>query len=483
MSTPLVIPNYIGGRWLPSRAEQTLDVHNPARGTVIARTPLSTGADVDAAVRAAAAAFPEWSETPPVVRARAMFRFRQLLDDHLEELARLVTTEHGKTLDESRGSVRRGIECVEVACGAPSMLMGYGLENVATNLDCQVMRQPIGVTAAIAPFNFPAMVPLWFLPFAVVCGNTFVLKPSEQVPLSMQRIFELLERCDLPPGVVNLVHGGRAVAEAICDHLGIRAVSFVGSTPVARAVYQRATAAGKRVQALGGAKNFIVVLPDADLDRAIPTIAESFYGCAGERCLAGSVLLPVGEAHAPARDRLVEAARALRVGDGLDPGVQMGPVISAKHRDRVREYVALGVSEGATLALDGRSRPLPDAGYFVGPTVFDRVSPDTRIGREEIFGPVATVCPVRDLDDALRIMDAHPNANATSIYTSSGRAAREFAHRATASMVGVNIGVAAPMAYFPFGGARDSFFGDLKVHGRDAFDFYTDKKVTISRWF
>jgi len=482
VSTPLVIPNYIGGRWLPSRAEQTLDVHNPARGTVIARTPLSTGADVDAAVRAAAAAFPEWSETPPVVRARAMFRFRQLLEDHVEELALLVTTEHGKTLDESRGSVRRGIECVEVACGAPSMLMGYGLENVATNLDCQVMRQPIGVTAAIAPFNFPAMVPLWFLPFAVVCGNTFVLKPSEQVPLSMQRIFELLERCDLPPGVVNLVHGGRDVAEAMCDHPGIRAVSFVGSTPVARAVYQRATAAGKRVQALGGAKNFIVVLPDADLDRAIPTIAESFYGCAGERCLAGSVLLPVGEAHAPARDRLVEAARALRVGDGLDPGVQMGPVISARHRDRVREYVALGVSEGATLALDGRSRPLPDAGYFVGPTVFDRVSPDTRIGREEIFGPVATVCPVRDLDDAFRIMDAHPNANATSIYTSSGRAAREFAHRATASMVGVNIGVAAPMAYFPFGGARDSFFGDLKVHGRDAFAFYTDQKVTISRW-
>jgi len=481
-SSVLVLQNFIGGRWTPAKGAGTIDVHNPARGTVIARAPLSSRADLDAAVRAAAAAFPGWSETPPVVRARAMFRFRHLLDEHLEELARLVTTEHGKTLDEARGSVRRGIECVEVACGAPSMLMGYGLENVAPDLDCQVMRQPLGVTAAIAPFNFPAMVPLWFLPFAVACGNTFVLKPSEQVPLSQQRIFELLERCDLPPGVVNLVHGGQEVAEAICDHPDIRAVSFVGSTRVARAVYQRATAAGKRVQALGGAKNFIVVLPDADLDRAIPTIAESFYGCAGERCLAGSVLLPVGAAHAPARDRLVEAARSLRVGDGLDPGVQMGPVISARHRDRVEEYVALGVAEGATLALDGRTRALPRDGYFVGPTVFDRVSPDTRIGREEIFGPVATVCPVRDLDEAFRIMDAHPNANATSIFTASGRAAREFAHRATASMVGVNIGVAAPMAYFPFGGARDSFFGDLKVHGRDAFAFYTDQKVTMSRW-
>ena len=477
-----LLPNFIGGRWVPSQGDRCLDVHNPARGVVIARTPLSTGADVDAAVTAAAAAFPAWSETPPVVRARALFRLRQLLDDHLDELARLVTTEHGKTLAEARASVRRGIECVEVACGAPSLLMGYGLENVASALDCQVMRQPLGVTAAIAPFNFPAMVPLWFLPFAIACGNTFVLKPSEQVPLSQQRVFELLERCDLPPGVVNLVHGGREAAEAICDHPGIRAVSFVGSTPVARAIYQRASHAGKRVQALGGAKNFIVVMPDADLDRAMPAIAESFYGCAGERCLAGSVLLPVGAAHAPARDRLVDAARALRIGDGLESGVDMGPVISARHRDRVLEYLELGVADGASLALDSRTRDLPRDGFFVGPAVFDRVPPTSRLAREEIFGPVAAVCPVRDLDEVFRIMDTHPNANATSIFTASGRLAREFAHRATASMVGINVGVAAPMAYFPFGGARDSFFGDLKVHGRDAFAFYTDQKVTMTRW-
>ena len=479
------LKNFIGGRWVESTTTDWLDVHNPALGTVLARTPLSTARDLDAAVSAAQQAYPGWSETPPVVRARTMFRFKALLETHAEELARLVTTEHGKTLDESRGSVRRGIECVEVACGAPSMLMGHGLENVATHIDCVAMRQPIGVCAAIAPFNFPAMVPLWFLPFAVVCGNTFVLKPSEQVPLSMQRMFQLLEQCDLPPGVINLVNGGKEVVEAICDHPSIRAVSFVGSTPVARLVYQRASHGGKRVQALGGAKNFVIVMPDADLERSIPVITESFYGCAGERCLAGSVLLPVGDAYQPARDRLVEAARSLKVGDGLEPGVTMGPVISAPHRERVRGYVERGVSEGASLALDGRETVVPDRpeGYFIGPSVFDRVGPEMIIGREEIFGPVASVCPVASLDEAIRVMELHPNANATSIFTSSGKAAREFSHRATASMVGVNIGVAAPMAYFPFGGARDSFFGDLKVHGRDAFDFYTDKKVTITRWF
>ncbi len=401
---PEILTNFVGGRWIPSSATEFLDVHNPAHGTVIARTPLSTARDVDAAVAAASKAFAGWSETPPVVRARTMFTFKALLEDHFEELARLVTTEHGKTLDESRGSVRRGIECVEVACGGPSLLMGYGLENVAAGIDCSVMKQPIGVCAAISPFNFPAMVPLWFLPFAVVCGNTFVLKPSEQVPLSQKRMFELLERCDLPPGVVNLVNGGREVVEAICDHPGIKAVSFVGSTPVARAVYQRATHAGKRVQALGGAKNFIVVMPDADFDRGIPTIAESFYGCAGERCLAGSVLLPIGDAHRHARDRLIDAAAAMRVGDGLEPGVTMGPVISAKHRERVLSYVERGVSEGARLALDGRATHVQDRpdGFFVGPSVFDQVSPTMAIGREEIFGPVASVCPVKDLGEAFR---------------------------------------------------------------------------------
>lgn len=477
--------NFIGGRWVASRASEFLDVTNPARGEVIARTPLSTAEDVDAAVAAARKAFPGWRDTPPARRAQSLFKFKALLEEHFEELARLVTTEHGKTLGESRGSVRRGIECVEVACGSPSLMMGYGLENISSGIDCNVIRQPVGVCAAIAPFNFPAMVPLWFLPFAVGTGNTMIVKPSEQVPLSMKRMFELLEKCDLPAGVINLVNGGREVVEAICDHPGIRAVSFVGSTPVAKAVYQRATHAGKRVQALGGAKNFVVVMPDADFDRSIDVITESFYGCAGERCLAGSVLVPVGEAHREARDRIVSSAGALVVGDGTDPDVGMGPVISARHRQRVVSYIEKGVAEGAKLVLDGRSLKVPERekGFFLGPTVFDEVSPSMTIGHEEIFGPVASISPVKTLEEAIEVMHAHPNANATSIFTSSGKAAREFARHASASMVGVNIGVAAPMAYFPFGGAKDSFFGDLKVHGRDAYEFYTDKKVVISRWF
>jgi malonate-semialdehyde dehydrogenase (acetylating)/methylmalonate-semialdehyde dehydrogenase len=478
------IPNYIGGRWIPSRSPERIDVHNPALGSVIARTPLSTPEELDLAVQAAKRAFPAWRDTPPVARARAMFAFRGKLEAHVEELSAIITAENGKTVDEARGSVRRGIECVEVACGAPSLLMGMGLENVAPGIDCHLVRRPLGVAAVIAPFNFPAMVPLWFLPFALVTGNTLVLKPSEQVPLSMKRVFELLAECDLPPGVANLVNGGRAVAEGMCEHPDIRAVSFVGSTAVARRIHQAASHAGKRVQALGGAKNFMVLMPDADLERAMPAIIESFFGCAGERCLAGAVLLPIGPMHAHARVQMVEAARALRVGDGTDTRTTMGPVISAAHRQRVLEYIEKGVAEGAKLLLDGRvikvaGRP---KGFFLGASVFDEVRPPMSIARDEIFGPVASISAAKDLDEAIAIMDAHPNANAASIFTSSGKAACEFSRRAPSSMVGVNIGVAAPMAYFPFGGARDSFFGDLKVHGRDAFEFYTDKKVTITRW-
>src|SRR2546426_1270791 len=479
------LDNFIGGRWVKAHATEFFDVHNPAVGEVIGRTPLSTAADVGAAVEAAKQAFPAWRETPVNARAQVLYKFKARLEQHFDELARIVTTEHGKTIDEARGSVRRGIECVEVACGAPSLMMGYGLEDIAKGIDCHVVRQPLGVCAAVARFNFPAMVPRWSLPFSIVAGNTFVLKPSEQVPLSQRKMIDLLQQCELPPGVVNLVNGGREVVDAICDHPGIRAVSFVGSTPVARHVYRRASHAGKRVQALGGAKNFVVVMPDADLDRAIGVITESFYGCAGERCLAGSLLVTVGDVHRETRDRMVESAKMLKVGDGLQPGVGMGPVISAKHRERVVGYIEKGVSEGATLLVDGRHTQVADRpnGFFVGPTVFDEVLPTMAIGREEIFGPVASIAPVKSLDEAIALMHAHPNANAASIFTSSGKVAREFAKYADASMVGVNIGVAAPMAYFPFGGAKDSFFGDLKAHGRDGIEFYTDKKVTISRWF
>ncbi|OLB63583.1 MAG: methylmalonate-semialdehyde dehydrogenase (acylating) [Acidobacteria bacterium 13_2_20CM_2_66_4] len=480
-----VLDNFIGGRWVKARTTEFFDVHNPAIGDVIGRTPLSTSSDVDAAVQAAATAFPAWRDTPVNQRAQVLYKLKAQMEAHFDELARIVTTEHGKTLDEARGSVRRGIECVEVACGAPSLMQGTGLEDIAAGIDCHVVRQPLGVVAAIAPFNFPAMVPMWFMPFAIATGNTFVLKPSEQVPLSQRKMMELLQKSDLPSGVVNLVNGGREVVDAICDHPDIRAVSFVGSTPVAKHVYQRATHAGKRVQALGGAKNFVVVMPDADLERSIGVIIESFYGCAGERCLAGSMLVPIGEAHRDTRDRMVAAAKALKVGDGTQPGIGMGPVISAKHRDRVVSYIEKGVAEGAKLLVDGRQTRVADRpnGYFLGPTVFDEVSPRMTIGHDEIFGPVASICPVKTLEEAIALMKSHPNANATSIFTSSGKAAREFARHADASMVGVNIGVAAPMAYFPFGGAKDSFFGDLKAHGRDGIEFYTDKKVTISRWF
>jgi len=480
-----ILDNFIGGRWVSASTAEFFDVHNPAVGDVIGRTPLSTGADVAAAVQAATEVFPAWRDTPVNARTQVLYRFKALLEEHFEEMARIVTTEHGKTLNEARGSVRRGIECVEVACGAPSLMQGFGLEDISAGIDCHVVRQPLGVCAAIAPFNFPAMVPMWFLPFAIATGNTFVLKPSEQVPLSQRKMVDLLSRCDLPAGVVNIVNGGRDVVNAICDHPGIRAISFVGSTPVAKHVYQRGTHAGKRVQALGGAKNFVVVMPDANFDRSIDIIAESFYGCAGERCLAGSMLVPIGSAHAEARDRMVATAKALRVGDGAQPGVTMGPVISAAHKERVVGDINKGVAEGAKLLVDGRETRVADRphGYFVGPTVFDEVSTRMAIGHEEIFGPVASICPVKTLDEAIALMKSHPNANATSIFTSSGKAAREFAKHATASMVGVNIGVAAPMAYFPFGGAKDSFFGDLKAHGRDGIEFYTDKKVTISRWF
>jgi malonate-semialdehyde dehydrogenase (acetylating)/methylmalonate-semialdehyde dehydrogenase len=479
------LDNFIGGQWVKARATDFFDVHNPAVGDIIGRTPLSTADDVDAAVQAASQAFPAWRDTPVNARAQYLYKFKALCEQHFEELAQTVTTEHGKTLSEARGSVRRGIDCIEVACGAPTLMQGVALEDISAGVDCHVVRQPLGVVAAIVPFNFPVMVPMWFLPFAIVTGNTFVLKPSEQVPLSQRMMVDFLRQCDLPPGVVNLVNGGRDVVNAICDHPGIRAVSFVGSTPVARHVYQRATHAGKRAQALGGAKNFVVIMPDADFDRAIDAISESFYGCAGERCLAGSMLIPVGDAHREARDRMVGAAKALKVGDGAMPGVTMGPVISAGHRDKVVGYIEKGVKEGAQLLVDGRTTRVEDRpnGYFVGPTVFDNVSAKMAIGHDEIFGPVASIAPVKTLDEAIAMMKAHPNANATSIFTSSGKAAREFAKHATASMVGVNIGVAAPMAYFPFGGAKDSFFGDLKAHGRDGIEFYTDKKVTISRWF
>ncbi len=476
--------NFIGGAWVAALPSEILEVTNPATGEPLGRVPLSTSTDVDQAVSAAREAFPRWREVPPVVRARHLFKLKALLEAHFEELASLVTRENGKTLDESRGSVRRGIENFEHACGIPTLMMGRTLEDVASGIDCETFRQPLGVFAAVTPFNFPAMVPLWFWPYAIATGNTFVLKPSEQVPFTPTRIVELAHEAGLPPGVLNLVHGSKDVVTALLEHPGVAGISFVGSSPVARHVYAEAAKHGKRVQALGGAKNHIVVMPDADLDRAVSVVSESVFGCAGQRCLAGSVVVATGDAYEPVKARLVAAARRLVLGDGREPGVTLGPVVSRRHKERVLSFVDAGCREGAALLLDGRQARVEKhpKGHFVGPTLFDRVEPDMSIGKEEIFGPVAAVTHAGNLEEAVAAVHRSSFANATSIFTTSGRAAREFRYRVGVSMIGVNIGVSAPMAFFPFGGTKGSFFGDLKAHGSDAIEFYTDKKVVISRW-
>lgn len=479
------VQNFIGGRWVDSAATEFGEVHNPATDELLARVPLGGRADVDAAVAAAAKAWPAWRATPPVNRVRPLFVLRGLFEKHFEDLSRVLTIEHGKTLDESRSSIRRAIDNIELACSIPTTMQGRSLEDIATGIDCYTYRQPLGVFAAITPFNFPAMVPMWFLPHAIACGNTFIVKPSERVPLSQVRIFELLQEAGFPEGVVNMVNGAKDAVNAILDHPGIAGVSFVGSSPVAHHVYKRSAESGKRVQALGGAKNFVLVMPDADMARAAQVSTESCFGCAGERCLANSVVLGVGAAYDDIAKRLVDEAKKIKIGDGLEPGVTMGPVISKAHREKVLAYIEKGIAEGATLALDGRGYrdPKNPNGYFLGPTVFTNVKPDMVIATEEIFGPVLCVMKAGTFDEAVEIVKRHELGNASSIFTSSGKAAREYRWRVEPSMLGVNIGVAAPMAFFPFGGAKSSFYGDLKAHGQDSVEFYTDKKVTIARWF
>jgi malonate-semialdehyde dehydrogenase (acetylating)/methylmalonate-semialdehyde dehydrogenase len=475
------LKNYIGGEWRESSATAVHPVHNPATGELLGETPLGGEAEVDAAVQAAHAAYDSWRKRPVEDRVQFLFQLKFLFEKHAEELASVVTRENGKTLPEARGSVRRGIQMIEVAAGAPSLLMGQALEDIATGIDCESVRQPMGVFACIAPFNFPAMVPLWFYPFAVACGNTFICKPSEQVPFSQKLAWELIHEAGFPAGVLNMVHGGRDVVNALLNHSLIKGISFVGSSPVAEYVYKTAAATGKRVQALGGAKNYIVVMPDADMDAALDAVAESAYGCAGERCLAASVVVPVGDCHEEVRAGLAERARAAVVGNGADEGVTMGPLISAPHKERVLGYIEQGASEGADLVVDGRATQ-PDGGHFIGPTLFDNVTSEMKVGSEEIFGPVLCIQPAATLDEAMKIAGDHPLANASSIFTTSGKSARQFRYEVHASMAGVNIGVAAPMSFFGFGGAKGSFFGDLKAHGREAFDFFTDRKVVISRW-
>ncbi|MCP4581784.1 MAG: CoA-acylating methylmalonate-semialdehyde dehydrogenase [candidate division Zixibacteria bacterium] len=480
-----ILPNYVGGKWIEPAGGNELDVINPATGEKLGIVRLSSKAEMDQAISVAKDAFRSWRDTPPVDRARYFFKLKELLEEDFENLSRILTMENGKTLAEARGSVRRGIENVEAACGMPSLMQGYTLEDVAVGIDCQAVRQPMGVFGCITPFNFPAMVPLWFFPTAVACGNTFVVKPSEQTPLSQRRMFELVDKAGFPPGVINLVNGDGEAAGAMISNPDIKGVSFVGSSAVAESVYKEASKYGKRVQALGGAKNFVVVMPDCELDSTVSNLIDSIYGCAGERCLAASVVLAVGDIYDRFKAKLHEAAKKIKIGNGLDESVNMGPVISEAHKARVVSYIEKGVAEGADLLLDGRDAEVTDClgGFFVGPTLFDNVKPDMTIAREEIFGPVASIIKVKDIAEALDIIHGNEYGNATSIYTSSGKHVRRFTHEVGISMIGVNIGVAAPMAFFMFGGTNKSFFGDLKAYGRDGIEFYTDKRVIISRWF
>jgi malonate-semialdehyde dehydrogenase (acetylating)/methylmalonate-semialdehyde dehydrogenase len=418
-----------------------------------------------------------------VERVQVLYRFKALLEEHAVEVAAILTRENGKTLEDSKMEVRRAIQMVEVACGMPSLMMGDSLNDVAREIDCKTIRQPVGVCVGITPFNFPAMVPMWMHPFAIACGNTFVLKPSEKVPLTPTRIVELLAQAGLPAGVLNLIHGGKETVDALLHHPLVKAVSFVGSTPVAKHIYSTAAAEGKRVQALGGAKNHLVVMPDADMAKAVEAIIGSAFGAAGERCLAGSVLVPVGDAAGPLLELLTKRTEALVVGDGSEAGTGMGPLVSSDHAKRVANYIEMGVAEGATPLCDGRRHKPAAGGFFLGPTIFDHVAPHMTIAKEEIFGPVLSVIRVKTLDEAIELVNRSPFGNATSIFTSNGKSAREYSSRIEVGMVGINVGVAAPMAFFPFAGWKNSFFGDLHAHGKDAVAFYTEQKVIMSRWF
>jgi len=485
-SALLPCPVFIGGEWKEISGLETSPVYNPSRGEVISEVPLCGADIVNDAVNAAADAFPAWRDTPPVERARLFFRYRQLVEENFDRICEMVAREHGKTLAEARGSAYRGVENIEYACSIPTLLMGDTLENLARGVDCETMHQPLGVCVGITPFNFPAMVPMWMFPLALACGNTFVLKPSEKVPLTANYLVELLERAGLPKGVLNLVHGGRACVDALLTHPKVRAISFVGSSPVAKYIFETGTRHGKRVQANGGAKNYIVIMPDADVPRTVEALSTAAFGCAGERCMAGSTALTVGAAADHLLPSLVEAARAIKVGPtDVKNQPDMGPVITAQHRDRVLGLVASGEKEGAKILCDGRGATIADApnGFFMGATIVDQVQDEMTIAREEVFGPVLNVMRMEDLDHAIALANKSSYGNGTAIFTNSGKAAREFKHRVKAGMVGINVGVPATMAMFPFTGWDDSFYGDLHIQGKEGVQFYTQQKVVSTRWF
>jgi malonate-semialdehyde dehydrogenase (acetylating)/methylmalonate-semialdehyde dehydrogenase len=479
-----ILQNYIDGAWVPSSADNQAEVVNPATQEVLSSVPMSSANDVDAAARAASRAFKEWRHVPPTDRIQYLFKLKMLMEENLDELARTITRECGKTINESRGELRRAIENVEVACGIPTLMQGNNLEDIARGIDEHMIRQPVGVAAIITPFNFPGMIPFWFLPYAIACGNTCIVKPSERVPMTMQLAMELIEQTGLPRGVVNVVHGGKEVVDGLLQHPEVRAISFVGSTPVARYIYEQGAANGKRVQAQGGAKNPVVVMPDADPEMTTNIIGDSSFGCAGQRCLATSLVITVGEARESFRESITAKASSLNVGYGLDEDVQMGPVINPASHERIHAIVDKAIGAGATPLVDGRPLRVRDfeQGNFFGPTVLENIDAEDEITGTEVFGPVLGLMHAKDLDEAITMVNRGGYGNMACIFTGSGFAARKFRNEADAGNIGINIGVAAPMAFFPFSGWNESFFGDLHAQGKHAVEFYTQTKVVVERW-
>lgn len=485
MAAGNMLQNYINNEWLAPDNSEYLDVMNPATTDVLAKVPLSPAAEVDIAAQAAASALNDWRHTPPTERIQYLFKLKQLLEENLDDISRTITMECGKTLFEAKGEMRRAIENVEVACGIPTMMQGTNLEDIASGIDEFMIRQPVGVCAAIAPFNFPGMITFWFLPYAIACGNTYIVKPSEKVPITMQKVFRLLEQTGLPKGVVNLVNGAADTVNAIIDHPIIRAISFVGATPTAKYVYARATANGKRAQCQGGAKNPILVLPDADEGEVIHAVGESAFGCAGQRCLAASLVVTVGGAKGWFSKSIADAAASRPVGYGLEEGVEMGPVITGESKTRIEGLIQRGADEGAEVLVDGRHPLISgfESGNFVRPTVLQNLNPDGGIASTEIFGPVLGLIHADTVDDAIKLINSGKYGNMACLFTGSGAAARKFRYEAQIGNIGINVGVAAPMAFFPFSGWKESFFGDLHGQAGDAVDFFTQKKVVVERWF
>jgi len=481
-----ILKNYIHGKWTESYAQETADVVNPANQEILAKVPYGekTEKDVGLAVAAAAKALAEWRETPVMRRVQPLYKLKFLLEENIDEIAKLITLECGKSFAESKAEMQRAIENVETACGTPMLIQSEFSENVATGIDEFMIRQPVGVCAIISPFNFPGMIPFWFLPYAIACGNSVVVKPSEKVPLTMMKVFELIDTLDIPKGLINLVHGGKESVDALLDHTDVKAVSFVGSTKVAQYIYQRAAANGKRVQAQGGAKNPVIVMPDADIEMAAKIVADSVYGCAGQRCLAASNIITIGDKNGNIRNALVDAAKGKTTGFGLEEGIEMGPVITPESKSRIEYLIDKGVREGANLLLDGRNPDIKgfETGNFIKPTILENVALDGEVIKTEIFGPVMSLLHMNTIDDAINFVNSNNYGNMACLFTSSGLNARTFRNRANAGNIGINIGVAAPMAQFPFSGWNNSFFGDLHGQGRHGIEFFTQTKVVIERW-